>query len=93
MTTVTIPRAGVPLTADGRVISREWYRYFHDMTLRVGGVNGADAELLAAMAFSVMQPASADAASPDVFQPAQSCCELGDIVQIADTSHVDFWGP
>ena len=51
MTTVTLPRAGIPLIGpDGRVTS-EWFRFFHDITQRVGGVAGASADDLALSQF------------------------------------------
>lgn len=47
MTIVTLPRAGIPLAGpDGRVTA-EWYRFFHDITLRVGGATGPGADDLA----------------------------------------------
>lgn len=51
MTTVTIPRAAVPLTADGRAISREWYRWAHDLTIRAGGVDGSGSDDLSLSQF------------------------------------------
>jgi hypothetical protein len=39
MSTVTLPRAQIPLTLDGKPISPEWYRWAHDLTMRAGGVS------------------------------------------------------
>ncbi len=39
MSLVTLPRAGMPLIGD-KPMSREWYRWAHDITERVGGVGG-----------------------------------------------------
>jgi hypothetical protein len=39
MSLVTIPRIGIPVL-NGSQLSAEWYRFFHDINERVGGVNG-----------------------------------------------------
>lgn len=39
MSLVTLPRAGMPLV-NASPMSREWYRWAHDITQRVGGVTG-----------------------------------------------------
>lgn len=44
MSLVSLPRIQVPLTADGRPISSEWYRFMHDVTQRIGGVNSVGAD-------------------------------------------------
>ncbi len=51
MTMVTLPRAGVPLTRGGELVSPDFYRWMHDVTERVGGVNGAGTDDLAAAQF------------------------------------------
>ncbi len=40
MSNVTIPRAQTPLTVGGPPMSPDWYRFLHDITVRVGGVVG-----------------------------------------------------
>lgn len=50
MTLLTLPRAGIPLVSGDRV-SPEWYRFFHDLTARAGGVTGAGTDDLSASAF------------------------------------------
>lgn len=39
MTTITLPRADIPMV-NGAVPSRDWYRWARDITTRVGGVSG-----------------------------------------------------
>jgi hypothetical protein len=50
MTLLTIPRVGIPLVS-GTTVSPEWYRYFHDLGIRAGGVDGAGTDDLSASAF------------------------------------------
>ena len=40
MSKLTLPRAGIPLILGDRV-SPEWFRFFHDLNERVGGVSGS----------------------------------------------------
>ena len=51
MSTVTLPRSGVPLTSIGHAVSNEYYRWMHDITERVGGVTGPGTNDLAAAQF------------------------------------------
>lgn len=41
MTSVTLPREGIPITGN-QLPSREWYRWAFDITQRVGGVSAPD---------------------------------------------------
>lgn len=50
MSTVTIPRADIPI-AGSAPPSRDWYRWAHDITQRVGGVTGASTTELELSAF------------------------------------------
>ena len=40
MSNVTLPQAGVAATGMGGVMTRDWYRWAHDVTQRIGGVTG-----------------------------------------------------
>ena len=44
MTLLTLPRAQIPLIDAGGRISREWYRWASDATVRMGGVDGASTD-------------------------------------------------
>jgi ABC-type transporter Mla subunit MlaD len=50
MSKLTLPRAGIPLISGDRV-SPEWFRFFHDLNERVGGVSGSSNDDLAASQF------------------------------------------
>lgn len=50
MSLVTLPRAGMPLVGNS-AMSREWYRWAHDITQRVGGVTGAGTDDLSLSQF------------------------------------------
>jgi hypothetical protein len=51
MTTLTLPRAGIPLTMGGDRVGAEWYRFFHDVAIRAGGVTGEGTDDLSAAMF------------------------------------------
>lgn len=51
MTTITIPRADIPLVDAAGTPTRDLYRWMRDVTQRVGGVNGASTTDLSAAAF------------------------------------------
>lgn len=51
MSRVTLPSSRIPLTQRGDVVSTEFYRWMHDITERVGGVDGASTTDLAASQF------------------------------------------
>ena len=51
MTNVTLPQVAVPLAdASGRV-TKDWYRWAHDLTQRAGGVSGPGTEDLSIAQF------------------------------------------
>jgi hypothetical protein len=50
MSKLTLPRAGIPVILGDRV-SPEWFRFFHDLNERVGGVSGASNDDLSASQF------------------------------------------
>ena len=51
MSVVTLPRIQIPLTIGGDRVSAEWYRLFHDLVLRAGGVTGPGTNDLAISQF------------------------------------------
>lgn len=50
MSKLTLPRNGIPFSLGERV-SPEWYRFFHDLNERVGGVSGSSTDDLSASQF------------------------------------------
>ena len=44
MTLLTLPRAQIPLVDGKGQVTREWFRYFSDLTSRAGGVDGSGSE-------------------------------------------------
>lgn len=72
MTTLTLPRAGVPLTQSGDLVSRDWYRFLHDLAIRAGGVNGLSTIDVDAGSYAAMQPAASESICFDVLQ-SQAC--------------------
>lgn len=51
MSRVTLPSSRIPLTQRGDVVSTEFYRWMHDITERVGGVEGAGTQDLSVAQF------------------------------------------
>lgn len=48
MSTLTLPRVGIPLTISGDRVGNEWYRFFYDLAIRAGGVTGEGTDDLSA---------------------------------------------
>lgn len=51
MSTLTLPRAQIPLTVGGDRMSPEFYRWAYDVTIRAGGVTGEGTDDLSAAMF------------------------------------------
>jgi hypothetical protein len=51
MSTLTLPRVGIPLTVSGERVGNEWYRFFYDLAIRAGGVTGEGTDDLSAAMF------------------------------------------
>jgi uncharacterized coiled-coil protein SlyX len=51
MSTLTLPRAQIPLTVGGDRMSPEFYRWAYDVTIRAGGVTGEGTDELSAAMF------------------------------------------
>ncbi len=51
MSALTRPPARIPLAGPDGLITREWYRYFDEVAVRLGGANGSGTDDLATSAF------------------------------------------
>ena len=82
MSLLTLPPSRAPMVGANGLVSSDWYRFFHDLSLRAGGVDGLSTNDVDAGSFAAMQPAvnSADFLQ-QVLQPGAGASSDADLMQ------------
>lgn len=81
MTTLTLPRAQLPLTMQGAAISPEWYRWARDITERAGGVTGMGSHELA---LSQFEDAGIEETKALLYVTSDSLAQQNEIAQLRE---------
>jgi len=85
MSLLTLPPSRAPLVSPSGLVAADWYRFFHDLTLRAGGVDGLSTGDVDAGSFAAMQPmVSQSEAGAEVMQPLGSMSSDADLMQSAE---------